>query len=118
MSERFERELLRGSVDVLVLSALADGAKYGYALQKHLRDATGGRANLAAGTLYPLLHRLEAAKLIRSYWEEDSGRPRKWYALTAAGRKKLASQAQEWRSYAEVMTRMLAGVLKPPPEPA
>jgi DNA-binding PadR family transcriptional regulator len=101
-----------------VLSALAEGAKYGYVIQKHLREVTGGQASLAAGTLYPLLHRLEAQKLVRSYWEEDSGRPRKWYALTAAGKKRLTSQAQQWQSYADCMTRLLSGVLKPPPEPA
>lgn len=118
MSERFEKELLRGSLDVLVLSALSEASAYGYLIQKHVREATGGQAKLAAGTLYPLLHRLESQKLIRSYWEESSGRPRKWYALTAAGRKKLVSQAEQWRSYTECMTRLLGSVLKAPPEPA
>lgn len=118
MPERFERDLLRGSLDVLVLSALVDAAKYGYLIQKHVREATSGHAALAAGTLYPLLHRLEAKKLVRSYWDESTGRRRKWYALTAAGRNRLSSQAREWQSYTECMGRLLAGVLKAPPEPA
>lgn len=118
MSDRFEKELLRGSLDVLVLSALADAPLYGYLIQKQVRDATSGQAALAAGTLYPLLHRLESQKLIRSYWDEANGRPRKWYALTALGRKRLTSQAQAWQSYSQVMARLFAGVLKSPAEPA
>ena len=118
MSDRFERELLRGSLDVLVLSALATAPQYGYSIQKHVREATGGKAGLSAGTLYPLLHRLESKKLVRSYWDESSGRPRKWYALTAAGRKRLRTNAEEWHRYAEAMTRLLGGVLKMPGEPA
>ena len=118
MSERFQKELVRGSLDVLVLSALADAAKYGYLIQKHVREATNGQAKLSAGTLYPLLHRLEAKKLVRSYWDESTGRPRKWYTLTAAGRQRLVSDARQFQSFVESMTRLLAGVLKAPPEPA
>jgi DNA-binding PadR family transcriptional regulator len=118
MSERFHKELVRGSLDVLVLSALADKAKYGYLIQKHLRDATEGHATLAAGTLYPLLHRLESQKLVRSYWDDSTGRKRKWYSLTAAGRKRLTSDARQLQTFAESMMRLLAGVLKAPAEPA
>ena len=118
MSERLEKDLLRSSLDVLVLSALTAAPGYGYLIQRHVRDATGGQAALAAGTLYPLLHRLESQKLIRSYWDEANGRPRKWYALTAAGRKRLTSQAVAWQSYAQFMAKLLASVLKTPAEPA
>jgi len=117
MGERFHHELVRGSLDVLVLSALADASKYGYLIQKHVRDATSGKASLSAGTLYPLLHRLEAQKLIKSSWEDSTGRRRKWYSLTAAGRKRLASDARQLQSFAESMLRLLAGVLKPAAEP-
>jgi DNA-binding PadR family transcriptional regulator len=119
MSERFHKELVRGSLDVLVLSALAEQPKYGYLIQKHVRDSTAGHAALTAGTLYPLLHRLEAQKLVRSYWDESTGRKRKWYSLTAAGRKRLTSDARQLQTFAESMLRLLGGVLKKnPPEPA
>ena len=83
MSDRFQRELLRGSLDLIVLSVLADGAKYGYLLQKQIRQASSSRVQVEAGTLYPLLHRLEKGKLIRSKWDSSTGRRRKWYELTA-----------------------------------
>ena len=107
MTSKFERELLRGSLDLMVLSVLAGGKRYGYLIQKHVREASGGRVDLPAGTRYPLLHRLEDDRLIRSSWEASTGRDRKWYELTAAGRKRLASQAQEWADYAACIRQVL-----------
>ena len=109
MTSKFERELLRGSLDLMVLSVLAGGKRYGYLIQKHVREASGGRVELKAGTLYPLLHRLEDERLIRSTWEDKTGRDRKWYELTALGRKRLAAQAQEWTDYAACIRQVLAG---------
>jgi PadR family transcriptional regulator PadR len=109
VTSKFERELMRGSLDLLVLSVLAGGKRYGYVIQKDVRAASGGRALRKAGTLYPLLHRLEDEKLIRSTWEDSTGRDRKWYELTAAGRKRLAAQAQEWTDYAACIRQVLAG---------
>ena len=113
MTEKFQRELLRGSLDLMVLSVLAGGAKYGYLIQKQIRDASGKQVDLKAGTLYPLLHRLEAERLIRSRWDDSTGRRRKWYELTAAGNRRLKQQAQEWRRYADCIGQLLAPVLKP-----
>jgi len=117
-TDKFNRELLRGSLDLMVLSVLADGAKYGYLIQKRLREAGGDGLEIQAGTLYPLLHRLQADGLIRSRWDDSSGRRRKWYDLTAKGRRELQKQAQEWRRYADCISRLLAPVVGPPPEPA
>ena len=108
MAGKFERELLRGSLDLMVLSVLAGGKKYGYLIQKHVKDASGGRVDLKAGTLYPLLHRLEDDSLIRSVWDDSTGRSRKWYELTVAGRKRLSSQAAEWADYAACIQDLLA----------
>lgn len=108
MTDRFERDLLRGSWDLMILSVLAGGKKYGYLIQKELRDASRGRAELQAGTLYPILHRLEQEKLIRSFWDDDSGRKRKWYQLTAAGQKRLQVQAQQWADYAACVSQLLS----------
>jgi DNA-binding PadR family transcriptional regulator len=110
MTGKFQRDLLRGSLDLMVLSVLGDQPKYGYLIQKDIRDASGGRVEMKAGTLYPLLHRLELEKLIRSRWDESTGRKRKWYLLTAAGQRRLGQHAADWRSYAGCITRLLEPV--------
>ena len=106
--ERFQRDLVRGSLDLMVLSVLAGGKKYGYLIQKQVREASSSRVDLAAGTLYPLLHRLEDEGLVRSSWDDRTGRQRKWYELTAAGRRRLSAQAQEWADYAACIRQLLA----------
>jgi DNA-binding PadR family transcriptional regulator len=110
MTDRFSAELMRGSLDLMVLSVLSQGAQYGYSIQQMLRDATGGRVPLPAGTLYPLLHRLETEKLIRSRWDDSTGRRRKWYELTKAGRTRLDADAGQWLAYAECIRALLEGV--------
>jgi PadR family transcriptional regulator, regulatory protein PadR len=107
MIENFQRELMRGSLDLMVLSVLADKSQYGYAIQRQIREASSEQVKLPAGTLYPLLHRLEDERLIRSRWEQSTGRPRKWYEITASGRKQLASQAKQWRNYSQCVERLL-----------
>ncbi|MDX1948658.1 MAG: helix-turn-helix transcriptional regulator [Pirellulaceae bacterium] len=107
MTGKFGRDLLRGSLDLMVLSVLAGERKYGYLIQKEVRAASGGRVELPAGTLYPLLHRLEDERLIKASWDDATGRERKWYELTAAGRKRLAAQAQEWADYAQCIRQLL-----------
>jgi PadR family transcriptional regulator PadR len=101
----------------MVLSVLSESAKYGYLIQKEIRDASLGRVDLKAGTLYPLLHRLEDEKLIRSRWDDATGRKRKWYELTAAGHRRLQQHAQDWQHYAECVTRLLLPVRKLTPKP-
>lgn len=103
----FDRELFRGNMDLMALSVLAEGPRYGYLIQKQLRESSGNLLRVQAGTLYPLLHRLEAEGWIRSRWEEESGRRRKWYELTASGRRQLAKQARQWHRYAGTMRQLL-----------
>jgi len=111
MTERFERELMRGSLDLMVLSVLADGANYGYLIQKRVREAGGDLVKLQAGTLYPLLHRLEADGAIKSRWDHSSGRKRKWYELTPAGRRRIRDQAVQWDRYAACIRQLLTPAL-------
>jgi PadR family transcriptional regulator PadR len=108
VGEKFQRDLIRGSLDLMVLSVLAGQKKYGYLIQKEVREASGGRVDLPAGTLYPLLHKLEDERLIKSSWDASTGRDRKWYELTPAGRKRLTAQAQEWFDYAACVRQLLA----------
>jgi PadR family transcriptional regulator PadR len=114
---KFNPELMRGSLDLMVLSVLASGSKYGYLLQQELRTASRGLVDAQAGTLYPLLHRLESDKLIRCTWDDSTGRRRKWYEITGPGRKRLTAQAREWHEYAECLRAMLAPVLDEVPRP-
>jgi PadR family transcriptional regulator len=107
LAGKFQRDLVRGSLDLMVLSVLSGGKRYGYLIQKEVREASGARVELQAGTLYPLLHRLEDDGLVRSSWDDSTGRQRKWYELTAAGRKRLTAQAQEWADYAECIRQLL-----------
>jgi len=107
MPDEFQRDLMRGSLDLMVLAVLADGALYGYLIQKKVRESSGETVKLNAGTLYPLLHRLEAAGAIRAKWDRSTGRDRKWYELTAAGRRRLESHAQQWHDYARCIRQFL-----------
>ncbi len=111
-------DMVRGNLDLMVLSTLCDGPKYGYLIQETLAKASGGTLVVQAGTLYPLLHRLEADGLVRSRWDRSTGRRRKWYQLTPAGRKRLKEQARQWRDYADCIWRILAPVLGRSPDPA
>jgi PadR family transcriptional regulator, regulatory protein PadR len=107
MTDRFQRDLVRGSLDLIVLSVLSNGKKYGYLIQKEVREASRERVDLAAGTLYPLLHRLENDGLVRSTWDDSTGRQRKWYEITARGMKTLKAQAQDWADYADCVRQLL-----------
>jgi PadR family transcriptional regulator PadR len=111
VADKTSGELIRANLDLLVLSALAEEPKYGYRIQQSLAASTGGLVEVQAGTLYPLLHRLEADNLVCSRWDHSTGRKRKWYELTPAGRKRLQHQAHQWQEYAQCVWRMLAPVL-------
>jgi len=113
MAERINPQLLRGSLDIMVLSVLAEGPLYGYRIQQRLREASEARVRVDAGTLYPLLHRLEAEKLVRSRWDSSTGRRRKWYELTRKGRRRLEREARQWYELAGCMQRLLAPVVRP-----
>ena len=116
----FTRDLLRGSLDLMVLSELSGGDRYGYQILAALRDVSDGRISLKAGTLYPILHKLERAGCVRSWWDDSAGRDRKWYALTDKGRGRLECDAREWLDYVRCVRAMLGPVLgqeSPPPEP-
>lgn len=117
MADKFASDLMRGSLDLMVLAVLDREAQYGYVIQKEIREASGDRVKMSAGTLYPLLHRLEGEKLIRSRWDASTGRKRKWYSLTAKGKKRLASQASQWNQYAVCMSKLMRGYFEAWPKP-
>lgn len=95
-----DRELLKGSTPLLLLSLLSDGPMYGYQIIDHVRKRTDGTYTLKEGALYPALHKLEAAEFIQSYWEtQPNGRDRRYYAILPAGEAFLAAKKQEWSRF-------------------
>jgi len=91
------KDLVAASATPLVLSLLAQGESYGYAIIQRVRELSGGTLEWSDGMLYPVLHRLEEKKLIRSAWREsETGRKRKYYRLNDSGAKELSKQREEW----------------------
>lgn len=110
LDNKARRELFRGSLDVMVLAVLADGKQYGYSIQKRVHLASG--QTIKAGSLYPLLHRLEAEELVKATWETGSGRDRKWYTLTPAGQRALKSAAADWQACFAQMQALVLPALR------
>jgi len=102
-------ELLKGHLDAVMLAALEQGPLHGYAVMEILRESTGGQLDLPTGTIYPALHRLEAAGLIAGSWSLVGGRRRRCYGLTDAGRSALSGRRADWQEFAKVISGVLAG---------
>jgi len=92
------KDLIAASSTPIVLAILAEGDSYGYAILQRVREVSKGRMAWTDGMLYPVLHRLEAQGYVRARWAEaETGRKRKYYALTAAGRSALRGQKKQWQ---------------------
>ena len=104
-------ETLKGHLDALLLAVLADGPRHGYGVIEALRVRSGGQFDLPKGTIYPALHRLEQAGLVRARWSADTGRRRRVYELTPAGHRQLGAERTAWREFATAVAALLA-----PPE--
>jgi PadR family transcriptional regulator PadR len=103
-----ERELRRGSLELIVLHLLAPGEAYGYEIVSELTAETNGALDVTDGTLYPVLYRLERAGFVDVRWvTPQRGVPRKYYRLTPAGREELATLTEEWTAFAGAMTKLL-----------
>jgi len=100
-------EVLKGHLDALLLAALERGPQHGYAIMEALRVGSEGRFDLPTGTVYPALHRLERAGLIRGCWAVVGGRRRRSYELTAAGLRALGTERALWREFAATVSSML-----------
>jgi DNA-binding PadR family transcriptional regulator len=91
------RELAGASVKPIILSLLANGESYGYALLQRIEDLSGGTLAWDDSTLYPVLHRLENDGLLSSSWRRaENGRRRKYYRLTARGHEVLETEKRQW----------------------
>lgn len=102
-----ERELKKGSAELLVLSLVEDRARHGYEISKLIESRSEGALTFNVASLYPMLYRLEGRGWIQGRWvEKPSQRRRRYYRITASGRKVLSSQRQGWRQFAEAMRRI------------
>jgi PadR family transcriptional regulator, regulatory protein PadR len=98
---------VRGSLELALLAALAGGERHGYALAQRLADQ--GLGQIRGGVLYPVLGKLEAAGSVRAEWLPGEGGPgRKVYAITPAGRERLAAERVRWHEFVDAFDRMLA----------
>jgi PadR family transcriptional regulator PadR len=110
-------ELVRGTLDVLVLKALAWGPLHGYAVSALIRRQTDGALLVEEGTLYPALWRLESRGLIEAEWGlSENNRKAKFYRLTPAGRRRLRDDTRVWDTYAAAVNKMLQATQPPAPE--
>lgn len=101
-------ELLRGTLDLLILKVLASGAAHGYAITGRIRERSEGALSIEEGTLYPALHRLERKRLLASEWGvSEANRRAKFYRLSSAGRRELTRRETTWNEVATAIGRVL-----------
>ena len=100
-------ETLKGHLDALILGVLAGGPLHGYAIIEELKQRSGGSLDLPEGTVYPALHRLEAAGLLSSAWSEGARR-RRVYHLTTRGKRELGQRRSEWSKFVKAVDAVLA----------
>lgn len=93
------KDLMAASSTPIVLAILAEADSYGYAILQRVRELSGGRIEWTDGMLYPVLHRLERVGYVAARWEvAESGRRRKYYGITTAGKKHLAEERKQWQA--------------------
>lgn len=108
---KVDRELLKGSTNLLILSVLEDENMYGYEMIKKIKVESENVFEFQEGTLYPILHKLEEKGLVSSYWDDFSGKKRKYYAITTEGKKHLKSKKEEWQLFSAKVNQVIGGVL-------
>lgn len=105
--ETLDRELKKGSAELLILALVEARARHGYEIGKLIDERSGGRLRFKVASLYPLLYRLEERGWIAGRWVEKPGeRRRRFYRLTPEGRRVLAAQRENWREFVEAVTRI------------
>ena len=106
------KELLKGSTVILILSLINKKPMYGYEMIKEMEEKSKGVFALKEGTLYPILHTLEAKGLVESYWDEGSSkRKRKYYRILDQGRLSLKEKEVEWSTFRSAVDNMLLEVV-------
>ena len=105
-----ERELKKGSAEMLILSLVEARARHGYELSKLVESLSGGVVRFNVASLYPLLYRMEKRGWVQGRWVEKPGtRRRRYYRLTSGGRKVLAQQRSRWDAFVAAVNRVTRG---------
>lgn len=101
-------DILKGTLDILILKTLSWGSRHGYGISKAIREATLDDLQVEEGALYPALRRLEKKGMLEAHWDvTDTGREARFYRLTPQGEVRLASDVAHWTRYVAAMSRVL-----------
>ncbi len=107
---KINKELMKGSTSILILSLLENEDMYGYQISQSLKEKSEKVFELKEGTLYPMLHGLENENAVQSYWfDADNGKRRKYYKITSDGRKLLSHKKAEWQLYTKAVNSVIGG---------
>lgn len=105
-----DKELLKGSIDILLLSLLSEKDSYGYEMTKEIRKKSDEAYSMNEGTLYPALKRLEAKGFVNSYWHQElEASRRKYYSITEDGRKELGKKLKNWNKISDLIHKFSEG---------
>ena len=109
MNDKYERQMKKGVLDMLVLRLLKSEAKYGYQIIQEMKENSGETFMLKDGTLYPILYRLEDDKLVVSKWSEAEGKqvPRKYYEITEMGQRTLDEIETVWKRISDGISKIM-----------
>src|SRR6266853_5587466 len=102
-------EAVKGHLDSILLASLEAQPLHGYAIMEAVKAGSHASFDLPTGTVYPALHRLERAGLVRSKWSTVSGRRRRTYDLTDRGRRRLTEERQSWKLFSRAVSNLLSG---------
>lgn len=107
---KINKELMKGSTSILILSLLENEDMYGYQIAQSLKEKSENVFELKEGTLYPMLHGLENENAVQSYWlDADNGKRRKYYKITSHGKKMLSQKKAEWELYTRTVNVVIGG---------
>jgi PadR family transcriptional regulator PadR len=104
---KINKELMKGSTVILILTLLDRKEMYGYEMTKEIERSSSGVFTFKEGTLYPILHTLELEQMVESYWNEEGSRKRKYYRITARGKGQLEEKKQEWTLFRTTVDRVI-----------
>ncbi|HZQ96774.1 MAG TPA: helix-turn-helix transcriptional regulator [Candidatus Sulfotelmatobacter sp.] len=104
MKRRIRSKIARGSGELAILALLAEQPHYGFEIARQIGERTGGALQFTLASLYPLLYEMEKRGWVEGRWQPNqAGRDRRYYSLTAAGRRQLAPLRKEWRSFFQAL---------------
>jgi PadR family transcriptional regulator, regulatory protein PadR len=104
---KVNKELMKGSTVILILTLLNRSEMYGYEMTREIEKHSNGVFSFNEGTLYPILHALEAEKWVESYWDKNEGRKRKYYRLTNEGKLQLKEKKAEWHVFRTAVDQVI-----------